>query len=69
MATFWNTKFTKRDYECTTVVAIKAEALPKGCDPTIWKRNGHDAIPTTGGLQHLDTITQGGQRFERWGYL
>lgn len=69
MTTFWNTNFKKRDYECTNIVAIKAEKLPKGYDPTIWKPNGFDVAPTVGGLMQIDAITQNGERFERWGYL
>lgn len=69
MQTYWNTAFTKRDYECTNIVAIKADQLPKGYDPKVWKVNGYKAQPTMGGLMHIDSITQNGERFERWGYL
>lgn len=46
MQTFWNTRFTKRDYEATNVVAIKADRLPVGYDPnrattyTVLNRHG-----------------------------
>ncbi len=69
MQTFWNTKFTKRDYECTNIVAIKAKRLPNGYDPAIWKGNGHEVKETVGGLMQIDAIYQNGERFERWGYL
>ena len=68
MTTYWNTKFTKRNYECTNIVAIKAEKLPKGYDPEIWKANGFDAKPGIE-LQYLGAIHQNGERFEQYGYL
>lgn len=68
MITYWNTKFTKRDYECTNIVAIKAEKLPKGYDPAIWKANRIDAKPGIE-LQFLGVIYQNGERFEQYGYL
>lgn len=68
MQTFWNTKYTKRNYECTNIVAIKAEQLPKGYDTTIWKANGLD-VRTGIELQYLGAIYQNGERFEQYGYL
>jgi hypothetical protein len=68
MTTFWNTKFTKRDYECTNIVAIKAEKLPKGYDPEIWKANGMEVREGIE-LMRNDITHQGGERHERYGYL
>lgn len=69
MTTFWNTAFTKRSYECTEIVAIKADELPKGYDAKVWKPNGIEVRETAGGIIRLDIIHQNGQRFERYGYL
>lgn len=68
MTTYWNTKFTKRNYECTNIVAIKAETLPKGYDPAIWKANGMEVKPGIE-LQYLGATYQNGERFEQYGYL
>lgn len=68
MATYWNTKFTRRDPECTTIVAIKAERLPKGYDPAIWKPNGIEVVEGID-LRRLGIIHQNGERFEQYGYL
>lgn len=73
MKTYWNTKFTKRDYECTNIVAIKAEKLPKGYDPEIWKATGPEARAVTKKVcttfDYLGTVYQNGERFEQYGYL
>lgn len=68
MTTYWNTKFTKRDPECTNIVAIKGESLPSGYDPAIWKPNGME-VQEGIELMKIDAIYQNGQRFERYGYL
>jgi hypothetical protein len=68
MTTFWNTKFTKRDYECTNIVAIKADTLPKGYDANVWKANGQEVKPGIA-LQYLGAVYQNGERFEQYGYL
>ena len=68
MTTYWNTKFTKRDPECTNIVAIKAETLPKGYDPAVWKANGMNVKPGIE-LQYLCAIYQNGERVEQYGYL
>lgn len=68
MNTYWNTAWTKRDYECTNIVAIKADQLPKGYDPNVWKDSACKASSLTN-LMHIGSITQNGQRFEQWGYL
>lgn len=68
MTTYWNTKFTKRDPECTTVVAIKADKLPRGYDATIWKPNGMDVREGIE-VQRLEIRHQNGERFEIFGYL
>ena len=58
MTTFKNTKFTRRDYECTNVVACEAETAPAEhyapCDPSELR-----------GLTHL--WTERGVRY--FGYL
>lgn len=66
MKTFWNTRFTKRDPECTNIVAIKGDRLPKGYDPEMWKDDNREAPR---GMMHLGTIHANGERFEQWGYL
>jgi hypothetical protein len=68
MRTFWNTKFTKRDPECTTIVAIKAEVLPKRYDAAIWKANGQE-VKAGIELQYLGATYENGQRYELYGYL
>lgn len=68
MTTFWNTKFTKRNYECTTVVAIKADELPKSYDPAVWKSNGMEVAEGIE-LKRLEIAYQNGERFEKYGYL
>lgn len=67
MTTYWNTKFTTRDPECATV-AIKADRLPSGYDPAIWKTNGMD-IQDGIEVRKLETIYHNGERFEKYGYL
>lgn len=56
--TFRNTRFTKRDYECTNVVACEAEAAPDAR----WEECSPDVLA---GLTHL--WTERGVRF--YGYL
>lgn len=68
MATFWNTKFTKRDPECTTVVAVKAAKLPKQFDPAIWKPNGMEVKPGIE-LIRLSIEYCNGESYELYGYL
>lgn len=68
MKTYWNTKFTKRDPECTTIVAVKADKLPKGYDPAIWRENGQE-VNAGIQLQYLGATYQNGERFEQYGYL
>ena len=68
MQTYWNTKFTKRDYEATNIVAIKADRLPRGYDPAIWKPNGIEVRECIE-LIRLDITHENGECFERYGYL
>lgn len=58
MQTFRNTKFTKRDYETTNIVACVADAAPG----KNWEPASASALV---GLQHL--YTQAGVRY--YGYL
>ncbi len=68
MTTFWNTNFKRRDYETSNLVAIKADTLPKGFDPEVWKANGK-AVKETNGMMRLCIRHQNGTRFEEFGYL
>ena len=68
MKTYWNTAFKQRDYECTNIVAIKADKLPKGYDPAIWKQNGYE-VQAGIELRYLGAILSNGERFEQYGYL
>lgn len=72
MATFWNTEFTTRDYECSNVIAIVADKLPEGYDPTIWTEEGNARVrrqASSISYQMLFAETRDGQRFEAWGFL
>lgn len=73
MTTYWNTKFTKRDYECTNIVAIKADRLPQDYDEAVWKANGMEVSPGIE-LQYLGARYQRDAagttlRVEEYGYL
>lgn len=68
MKTFWNTAFRKRDYECTQIIAIKSERLPKGYDPAIWKSNGMEVREGIE-LRRIGIVHQCGESFEQYGYL
>lgn len=68
MTTYWNTKFTKRNPECTTIVAIKANKLPKDYSADVWKPNGIE-VKEGIELKRIDIIHQNGERIERFGYL
>lgn len=66
MAVYRNRYFTKRDYECTNVVACEADERPQTPDDR-W-------VSTTGrlqleGLDHLYTETQNGKTVRYYGYL
>ena len=69
MQTFWNTRFTKRDYEATNIVAIKADRLPVGYDPTIWRADADISARLRSPVQQIDIIHQNGECFTRLGYL
>ena len=58
MNVYRNTKFTKRDYECSNVVACEAESAP---GPQ-WELSDVSAVR---GLGHLWTVA--GVRY--WGWL
>ena len=51
MKTFKNTKFTRRDYEATNVVACQAETAPADhwieCDESVPVSYTHLTLPTT----------------------
>ena len=67
MKTYRNSRFTKRDYECTNIVAIVADRLPQGYDPAIW-READDSVLK--GLMQLDLLSdKDGLSFRRYGYL
>jgi hypothetical protein len=66
MPVYRNRLFTKRDYECTNVVACEAPQRPETSDDR-W-------VLTTGrlqleGLDHLYTETANGQAVRYYGYL
>lgn len=68
MKTFWNTQFRQRDPECSTIVAIKANVLPKTFDPEIWRPNGLEVREGIE-LRRLGIFYANKERYEIYGYL
>lgn len=68
MKTFRNALFSPktRNYECTNIVVIRAERLPKDYDPAVWLETDESA---TRGFTYLGAIHQNGERHEQYGYL
>lgn len=66
MKTYRNKHFTKRDYECTNVVAIVAESVPKRLNPADWIEADASVLK---GLTKLDIVYENSERYERYGYL
>lgn len=66
MKTYRNARFTKRDYECTNIVAIVAEKLPIRFQGGDWVEADASA---TKGLTFLGAEYSNGERFELYGYL
>lgn len=66
MKTYRNKHFTKRDYECTNIVAIRSERLPNSLRHDDWEEADVSIVK---GLTRIDIIYDSGQRYERYGYL
>lgn len=68
MKTFWNSKF-KRDYECTCILAVKADELPADYDPAVWREDAKPAKPLGPSFMRLSIIHESGKSYEIYGYL
>lgn len=65
MTTFVAQNF-KRNYECTNIVAIVAETLPKRFSTDVFKAEEDADLK---GLAYLGAEYQNGERCELYGYL